>query len=98
MRWTVTLALALALSACGGNAAPKGPTQSDLEAARAKVHGFQPWDQAQSTLVTALGEPSHEGDDGLSWVSHDGETCHTLRVTKMATTVGTVTLEETPCP
>jgi uncharacterized membrane protein len=95
MRWTVTLALAAILSACGG---PKGPSAAQLEAARAKVHGFQPWDQAETALRSTLGDPTTQDDDGMTWVAHDGGKCHTLRVTKMAKTVGTVSLGETPCP
>jgi len=91
---------AAALVACSGGGAPtpSGPTLEQLTAAQGQVHGFQPWDAAEATLVTALGEPTSKTDEAWTWVGNDGTKCHTLSVTRMVTTVGSVTLEETPCP
>lgn len=96
MRWTAAFALAVVLSACGGSS--EGLTQGQLQTARAKVHGFQPWSQAQTILTKTLGPPTSQDDAGVTWISHDGAKCHALKVMKMAKTVGTITLEETPCP
>lgn len=96
---TIPAALLFLLSACsGGGDAPSGPTLEQLTAAQAEVHGFQPWEQAETTLKAKVGEPTAVEGDAHRWVAREGDKCHTLTVTKMVTTVGSVSLEETPCP
>jgi hypothetical protein len=98
MRWTIGLALAGLVACSGGAETPSGPTLEQITSAQSQVHGFQPWDQAETTLKTAAGEPTSVEGDVYKWVAHEGDKCHTLTVTRMVTTVGSVTLEETPCP
>jgi len=98
MRWLIGCSLAALVACSGGEPAPSGPTLEQLTAAQGQVHGFQPWDAAETTLKTTLGEPASTEGDAWKWVGNDGTKCHTLTVTRMVSTVGSVTLEETPCP
>ncbi len=96
MRWTRLIILAPILAACGGTAPSLSLAQ--LEAAREKVHGFQPWEQAEAALKETLGEPTVVDEATWAWTAREGEACHKLTVTRMAKTVGTVSLDPADCP
>ncbi len=98
MRW-FTIAL-FGLTACGGGepAAPAGPSAASLEAAKAEVHAFQPWAQAEPKLIEKLGAATKVDGDVHTWAAKSGETCKLLKVQNMAGNVGNVELIDGACP
>ena len=89
------LAWLVLLIACGG---PSGPSVADLEAAKAEVHAFQPWGEAEAALKAKLGEPSGTADDVYTWAAHDGARCQILSVQKVGESVGSVEAKKGACP
>lgn len=98
MRWIV-IAL-VSLTACGGGepAASGGLSAASLEAAKADVHAFQPWVQAEPKLIEKLGAATKVDGDTHIWAAKAGEACKLLKVQNMSGNVGNVELADGACP
>ncbi|TNE91379.1 MAG: hypothetical protein EP330_05270 [Deltaproteobacteria bacterium] len=89
-----TLLLSLLLACSSG-----GRTVAELEAAKGEAKPFQKWDETETRLKAALGEPDKDVDNSTTWFAKDGDTCKALTITHAAGTVGTVTLAKADgCP
>lgn len=83
----------LFLAACGGG----GLTKAQLDEAKAGVHAFKPWSDAEKALGP-LGEPTKVDGETQIWAAKDGDACQLLSVRRMGESVGTVSLQAGPCP
>jgi hypothetical protein len=83
----------------GKTAAPaagkkKANTRADLEAAKAGVKAFAPWDATFKSVTDKIGAPTKiEGTQNL-WYVKEGDKCVELLMDKMNDSVGTTGISE----